>query len=212
MGSDGRMDAEDPIDFRAAVRRGYDELDETYVDQFDGHAPLLPDLLATLSPGARVLNAGCGPAYRAMPALADRAEVMGLDLSRTQLGLATEQNPEVPFAQGDLTALPLASESVDALVEYHAVIHVPSAEHRRVYDEFARVLRPGGHAVVTLGTGEWHGRNPDWLESGAEMRWNIEDPATSRDHLEAAGFSVVEETSAEDAEGGSWNYLLVCRD
>lgn len=204
----------DPASFRDAVRRGYDDLGGTYAEHTDGAAPLLEALLDRLAPDDRVLNAGCGPGRTAMPALLDRTDpggldTIGLDLSRTQLHLASDTNPTAGYVQGDLTALPLAPESVDGLTEYHAVIHVPSDQHRAVYREFARVLRPGGTAIVTIGTAEWAGSNDDWLDAGTEMRWDIPAPETSREHLEEAGFEVLDEAHQSSSAGGDWTHLLV---
>jgi SAM-dependent methyltransferase len=204
----------DPDSFRDAVRRGYDDLGRTYAEQTDGAAPLLQALFERLGPAARVLNAGCGPGRTAMPALVDRAAAadggsIGLDLSRTQLDLARDENPAPGYVQGDLTALPLEVNSVDGITEYHAVIHVPSDHHLAVYREFARVLRPGGHAILTIGTAEWSGTNVNWLDAGTEMRWDIPAPETSRTQLRDAGFETLDEAHQTSSAGGDWTHLLV---
>ena len=49
---------------------------------------------------------------------------------------------------GSLTALPLASGSVDLLVCYHVLEHVP--DDRRAMEEIRRVLAPGGIALLQV--------------------------------------------------------------
>lgn len=202
----------EPDQFRGAVRAAYDDLGPAYAERRGDNAPLLDSLLETLPPEARVLDVGCGPAIAGTPRLAERGPTVGLDASRTQLDLARDRLPSVAFVQGDATALPFRDRRFDGLVEYHAVVHVPRAEQAGVYREFARVLRPGGRAVVTAGTEEWTGSNPDWLDAGTEMHWRITDPATTRELLTDAGFAVEASIVDPDPLGGEWNHLLVRRD
>jgi SAM-dependent methyltransferase len=58
-----------------------------------------------------------------------------------------EQAPGVRFLAGDLRSLPIPSCSVDVLTCGLALTHVPDLEP--VLQEFARVLRPGGTAIVS---------------------------------------------------------------
>jgi len=53
----------------------------------------------------------------------------------------------------DVTALRLASGSVDAIVSLDVLEHVP--EYTRALSEFARVLTPGGVLVLTVPFHEW---------------------------------------------------------
>jgi SAM-dependent methyltransferase len=50
----------------------------------------------------------------------------------------------------DLTALPLADASVDALIAYHVLEHVP--DDHRAFTEMARVLKPSGRAFLQVPT------------------------------------------------------------
>lgn len=202
----------EPDGFREAVRTAYDDLGSAYADQRGDNAPLLDSLLETLPHDARVLDVGCGPAIAGTPRLAERGPTVGLDASRTQLALARDRLQTVAFVQGDATALPFRDRHFDGLVEYHAVVHVPRSEQAAVYREFARVLRPGGRAVVTAGTEEWTGSNADWLDTGTEMHWRIADPDTVRSLLTDAGFVVEAHIVDPDPLGGEWGHLLVRRE
>jgi SAM-dependent methyltransferase len=74
----------------------------------------------------------------------------------------------VPSAAGMLTALPLADGSLAAAVVFYAVIHLDDAGVAAAAGELARVLRPGGVALVSIHIGdevrhvdEWHGEPVD---------------------------------------------------
>jgi ubiquinone/menaquinone biosynthesis C-methylase UbiE len=201
-------DAEDWAAFRAAVRDGYDELAAEYDDARDDSEPpaVLVDALAAVPEGGRLLDAGCGGGRGVLGAFADRFDAVGLDVSREQLRLAGERAPATERLQGDMTALPVRDDSVDALTALHSVIHVPSDQHVDVYREFRRVLRDGGEAVVTAGTAAFEDENEDWLDSDAAMRWSIPDPEATEAAFAGAGFEVVEYEVVSGVSGGDWRF------
>jgi ubiquinone/menaquinone biosynthesis C-methylase UbiE len=181
------------MDDRRAVRQAYDEMATEYVtaytdDVFD-EAPPEPvaRFCSDLGANDRLLAAGCGPGDR--PLAAAGTTGIGLDVSREQLRLARERVPAA-LVQGDMTALPFAADAFDAVAALYSLIHVPLAEHRTVLAEFARVLRPGGTLLVSEGGAEWRGSNPDWLDSGTEMRWSMAGPEATREHLLDCGFKL----------------------
>lgn len=192
------------------VRQGYDELGDAYAAHRSGDGQgmdVLSSFLESVPESARILDAGCGPGRPVLSHLTDVASAVGLDFSGEQLRLAAESAPEAALARGDMTALPFAAGTFDAAVAYWSLIHVPLADHRTVIDEFARVLRPGGRVLVCEGTERWAGENPDWLETGVEMAWEIAGAETTREQLEAAGFEItdswgVPETLEDDEVDG----------
>lgn len=190
------------------VRRGYDALAETYDDQRAANGrgvAILGSFLEALPASARVLDAGCGAGTPALAHIDSEGAAVGLDVSRRQLGLAAETIPDAALAQGDMTHLPFQDDAFDGVVALWSLIHVPMADHGAVLEEFARVLRPGGRALVCEGTDEWIGRNPDWLDSGVEMAWAIAGAEATHAQLVDAGFEVTEtwgvpETLEDDAD------------
>ncbi|OYR40413.1 MULTISPECIES: class I SAM-dependent methyltransferase [unclassified Halorubrum] len=104
----------------------------------------------------RALDVGCGNGRHA-ELLAARAEsVVGIDLSRALLREAATRARERDFADaldlvhGDAAALPIADDAV-GLATYVATLHhlSPRAARVRSLDELARVLAPGGVALVS---------------------------------------------------------------
>lgn len=52
------------------------------------------------------------------------------------------------YLLGDITQLPLASDSIDAVISLHTIYHVPQGQQTSAVDEIARVTKPGGRAVI----------------------------------------------------------------
>lgn len=92
------------------------------------------------------LDLACGSG-RYLNLLRERgaAHVIGLDLSREMLAAAP--SPQKKLLQGDLCALPLASESFDLIVCGLAVGHVENL--RSLIAEAGRVLKAGGEFLYS---------------------------------------------------------------
>lgn len=184
-----------------AVRRSYDALAEAYAAARGENTPALAALdrfRDALPEPKRVLDAGCGSGAflgRLPPG------AVGLDLSREQLRLGAREHPDAGLVQGDMTSLPFAADAFDGVLAYWSLIHVPLAEHPATIEEFARVLRPGGRLLLSEGTDQWVGENPDWLGGDVGMAWEIAGGEATREHLRAAGFTVERVVGVPDALG-----------
>lgn len=200
-------------DRRRTVRAAYDAIADDYATarDEDGGTALVDRVAGALPAGARVLDAGCGDGTAGAARVRDAGhEAVALDFSREQARRAAETVPG-RVARGDLAALPLAADSVDAVLALYSVIHVPRDEHAAVFEEFRRVLRDGGRVLVTVGIDDWEGSNPDWLDTGVEMAWSFYGPERSADLLADAGFDVVETAlvgSGTDDEDETHAFLL----
>ena len=175
------------------VRRSYDELGEAYLEDRSEEGlgtQILDEFLDSLSSPARVLDAGCGPGIPNLDRISVASTAFGVDFSRGQLRLAASNVPEAILVQGDMSALPFETSTLDAVVAYWSLIHVPIDEHQTVLNEFARILRPRGELLLCEGTNAWTGENPDWLDSGVKMEWNIAGAETTRQHLQTASFTI----------------------
>jgi ubiquinone/menaquinone biosynthesis C-methylase UbiE len=97
------------------------------------------------------LDLGCGAGWAARMAKVDgrAARVVGLDFSSTGLKLAKQHTPDgVLWVQADGTSLPLPDSAFDRLFCNGALEHFPDV--RRGVAEVARVLKPGGRAVLIV--------------------------------------------------------------
>jgi SAM-dependent methyltransferase len=192
-------------DARRVVRAGYDDVAEAYLadrTREGGDVDALVELLARLSPGARVLDAGCGAGVPVAARLVDDGFVtVGLDLSLGQLRLGNEHVRSWRPVQGDLTRLPFADAAFDAVVSFYAVIHVPRSLHPTIFGEVHRVLRPGGWALLCLGAADLpEDDDPDsWL--GTRMYWSHFDATTNVRLLRDAGFRIDDDREVPDPMG-----------
>jgi SAM-dependent methyltransferase len=107
--------------------------------------------LGGVSPGRRVLDAGCGNGIY-LQALRDRhAQAVGCDLSPGMLAVAA--HPAVVNA--DVAALPVRDGSFDVVLAPHMLYHV--ADRHRAIRELRRVLTPRG-ILVAVTNGARHGQ------------------------------------------------------
>jgi len=117
---------------------------ELYGDAFTEGA-----LLSLLPPGWEIADLGCGSGHVAARLAPYVRRVIGVDQSAAMLKAArrrTDGLPNVELRQGSLEALPLEDAAVDGALLVLALSYVP--EPRPVLEELARILRPGGRAVV----------------------------------------------------------------
>ncbi len=195
---------------RQQLRRAWDAVADEYARnrRADGEdAALIDDLLDALPADATVLDVGCGDGMRTLANLAG-VDRIGLDLSSRQLELAAENVPGAHLLQGEMASLPIAANSIDGITAYHAVFHVPRAEHSAVYEEFARVLRPGGLVLSTVGSSRYQTTRPNWLGSDESMFFSTPGRTATRTQLETAGFSIVWERFVDDPLGSSALFTL----
>jgi SAM-dependent methyltransferase len=98
-------------------------------------------------PPATCLDAACGTGRWAAFLSARGHKVLGVDESPQMLTRAAANAPDVEFRLGDLESLPVPSESMELVICSLALTHLASLDPTMT--EFARVLRPGGHAIIS---------------------------------------------------------------
>ncbi len=129
---------------------GYDGWAATYDSPDNGifaiEEPVIRPILARLPVGVAV-DAACGTG-RHTAFLADLGHrVHGFDSSPEMLAIAGQKVPHGDFREADLCTLPVADASADLMVNALALAHVEDLGP--VFAEAARVLRSGGHFVIS---------------------------------------------------------------
>jgi len=108
--------------------------------------PIVKALLASVPLGT-ALDAACGTGRHSATLAALGHTVIGVDATEAMLSIARDKVPGGDFRLGRLEALPLADSSVDLVTCALALTHVERLDP--VIREFARVLRPGGCAILS---------------------------------------------------------------
>ncbi|WP_323378404.1 class I SAM-dependent methyltransferase [Skermanella mucosa] len=109
---------------------------------------LIPDLIPLA--GARIVDVGCGEGAL-VRALARRgAQVVGVEILDEALSKARKAEPVggERYLKGVGEDLPLPDNSADAVIFMNSLHHVPAAHMGKALREAARVLKPGGLALV----------------------------------------------------------------
>jgi SAM-dependent methyltransferase len=147
---DKSLDGQGVMVDRVDTVEGYRVWSETYDEPrnglFDFEEPVVREILDARSTGVAV-DAACGTGRYAEYLAARGHQVIGVDSSPDMLAQARIRVPQADFRPGDLHDLPLADDAVDIVVCALALNHVPALGP--VMAEFARVLRPGGHVVIS---------------------------------------------------------------
>lgn len=127
----------------------------------------------------------------------------------------------LPFAAADLCALPIQSASLTGIVCFYAVIHLDRTARRAAYLEFARVLRPGGYALIAFHTSDADTATgaaratAEFFDQPVELTFHFLDPAAETDELTTAGLvQIARLDRAPDPElehASLRSYLLVRR-
>ncbi len=112
----------------------------------DLEQPVVRRILDGLPVGT-ALDAACGTGRHTAYLHQRGHRVTGVDASPDMLAEARNRLPDVDLREADLNRLPLADRAVDTVVCALALTHVPDLTP--VLAEFARVLRPGGHLVIS---------------------------------------------------------------
>ncbi len=141
----------------------------------------------------RVLDAGCGPGHWTDFLHKLGVDVSGIDLVPEFIQSACIRFPDVSFQVASLRALNMADGSVNGVLAWYSLIHLPPAELPQVLAELARVLEPPGHLLVGFFEGE--PTEPFDHAVAKAYYWSVDQMSSM---LHDAGFEVIDVETRQD--------------
>ncbi|MEM7059960.1 MAG: methyltransferase domain-containing protein [Pseudomonadota bacterium] len=153
-----------------------------------------------IKPDEHVLDIGAGPGFLAAE-MADLTgpggRVLGVDISDAMVRRAAERNdrPWLTYAKGDATDLPAEDESFDVAVSTQVAEYM--TDLRPFCAELARVLKPGGRALILTTDWDsvaWYSEDPDRMacvmraQNTSVAQSNV--PRILAPHLRGAGLTI----------------------
>ncbi len=181
------------------TQSSYDAVASDYAERFKDEMDDKPfdrdclDRLArevgTLGP---ICDMGCGPGQIARYLHRQGVDALGVDLSPRMVEEAQRLNPEIPFHQGDMLALPDADNSWGGIAAFYCIIHIPSDQIVDALREMKRVLKPGGVLLMTFHIGDEIKHLDDWWEKPVNLDFAFYYPEEMASWLTEAGFELEE--------------------
>ena len=187
--------ADDPqTDYRKLVRTAYNRCAMNYAGQRRTTAEAELNLITErLSPDSKVLDVGCGAGIPVARHLAKTFNLTGIDISSNMIALAKKNVPQARFVIADVMETEFPTGSLDAIVSFYAIFHIPRQEHPNLFRRFAQWLRPGGLLLFTVAEKD---DGPGYTEDdffGETMYWSNFGPSTYEKFLTETGFRIGQE-------------------
>lgn len=153
--------------------------------------------LASVAPGHRVLDIGCGTGTQAIAACRRTqpgGSVVGIDISEKMLAAARRKarhaGLNIAFHQADAAQLPFEDERFD-VVTFTTIMHmIPESQRRLCLREASRVLRHGGRLLLIDYAGDPSCRKHWSARIGPHGRFDLH---SLRAPLLAEGFAEIDD-------------------
>ena len=184
------------------VAAGYDRVADRYELLEESEWPRLRrlrGLLDDVPTGGAVLDLGCGNGSSLLE-ISKRYRAIGVDVSEVQAARARARVPEATVLRADMLEVDFEQASLDAVVSFYAVEHVPRERHAELLRRIHGWLRPGGLLLFTVETRETHDTVGDWL--GEPLFFSQFGPEETLALVGSAEFTVESAEVDAQLEGG----------
>ncbi len=138
---------------------GIDDIELT-MEHYQRYYSVLP-----LIRGKNILDAACGEGYGTALLAQEAAWVTGVDISPDAIARAKENYGtcrNIEFMEASIATLPFADQSMDVVVSFETIEHVPEDIQRRFLDEIARVLKKDGFLIMSTPNKEIYSDRPGY--------------------------------------------------
>ncbi|MFO7794415.1 MAG: class I SAM-dependent methyltransferase [Candidatus Nanohaloarchaea archaeon] len=186
---------------REDVKEGYEEAD--YEGLYREGREIRPEeeelfqkLFDKLGSSGQILDLGCGTGLPFNRYIIDNGyDLIGVDIAEKHVEKARENVPEAEIVQGDFFEVDIDNKSLNAVVSFYAIFHIPREEHRELFEQINDWLKPEGYILVTVASTEMENLKESW--NGAEIQWSSYEGTKTLEIIEESGFEIIE-TYEED--------------
>jgi len=108
----------------------------------------------------------------------------------------------------------LPDASVAGVLAWYSVIHVPWPRRGEVFEQFHRVLTPGGRLLLAFQVGKEVRHRDEVFGRPVNLDWYRQDPQEVADLLRRSGFRLLS-TTVQESDGTqptAQGYLMAARD
>ena len=139
----------------------YDKIIKLHHEEFNykyiQYTPWLDLLISKLNKGDKILDLGCGNG-RAVKYLVDKGfRGIGIDVSDKMLYLARKHVPKGKFYKKEFTNIDFKPESIDAVISFFALNHIPKTEFKKTLRICRKILKKDGLLLLGMVKGEGEG-------------------------------------------------------
>lgn len=177
---------------------------EAYLNSFEKDK--VREILGDVA-GKKILDVGAGTGRLSVLLSKKGADVTALDLSEEMLKVLSKKNRKIKTSVGDAESLPFTENSFDIVVSAFLIVHLK--EPRYFFDEAYRVLKDGGHLLVT----NINQKEPPVVKTKAGdiiIESFYHRPEKIREELENLAFSIEKEKIIK--EDGVWiNQIILAK-
>jgi 2-polyprenyl-3-methyl-5-hydroxy-6-metoxy-1,4-benzoquinol methylase len=134
----------------------------------------LKRLMRLMPPGGRLLDMGCGIGPVLELFHRNGFRVTGIDQSGKMVAFSKRSVPQARVFHRNMFNPGFKAGSFDGIVSLFAIIHVPQGKQPAVFRHMGRLLSPGGHFLINIGSGAYEYVGPhcgEWMYwSGADLK------------------------------------------
>ncbi|MBD5388650.1 class I SAM-dependent methyltransferase [bacterium] len=173
----------------------------------------LDEFLKRITPGGKILDAGCGCGTDAKYMHSHGFDITGVDNAENMLAIARQKFPGGRLRMQDMKNLGFADDSFDGLLASYSLTYIPKADVPSVLAKFYRILKSDGILCVGLLAGcSAETTLPEPFCPTLNLDLNVMSMGEIQDLLHNAGFRVIQsflETDQNDAESLPYDKLCI---
>lgn len=169
--------------------------------------PELERFSSLVKSGGYVLDAGTGAGIPAAKFLVKKGfKVTGIDISEKMIEAAKKNVPEGEFKVKNILELDFPDKTFDGIVCVYTLWHIPKEKHQEIFQNFKRMLKPGGILMINTGLRESNGLS---LFFGQPMLWSNNNPKETLKQVNDLGMEIIMEGVLE--RGGEYQYWIFAK-